>query len=92
VANSSIQITHTDVAHAGIASVNHINVANTKMEIIRCCTTVSPSIPKLSVGKQATTTVAMMEMKEAMNALLLNLLDILLPNVPFLCGSNFLNI
>ena len=49
-----------DVAHAGIASVSHVSVANTKMAMIRCCTIVRPSIPNTLVGKFHTTAVTMM--------------------------------
>ena len=52
----------SDVAHAGIHSVSHDKVANTKIAIMRCCTTVNPSMPKLLVGRfqmmAVTTTIA----------------------------------
>ncbi len=41
----------SDVAHAGIHSVSHDRVANTKIAMMRCCTTVNPSMPKLLVGR-----------------------------------------
>ena len=41
----------TEVAHDGINSITHIIVAYTKIAMIRCCTTVSPSMPKHSVGR-----------------------------------------
>ena len=40
-----------DVAHAGIHSVSHERVANTKIAMMRCCTTVNPSMPKQLVGR-----------------------------------------
>ena len=40
-----------EVAQAGMHSVSHDKVANTKIAIMRCCTTVSPSMPKMSVGR-----------------------------------------
>ena len=49
-----------EVAHAGIASVSHVSVANTKMAIIRCCTTVRPSISNTLVGRFHTIAVTMM--------------------------------
>ena len=41
----------TEVVHAGTASNTHIKVAKTKMEISLCSMTVSPSIPKVSIGR-----------------------------------------
>ena len=41
----------SDVAHEGMHSVSHERVANTKMAMIRCWTTVSPSIPNVLVGR-----------------------------------------
>ena len=44
-------MTATDVAHAGTTSSTHANVAKAKMAMIRCCTTVSPSMPKHVDGR-----------------------------------------
>ena len=44
-------MTATDVAHAGTTSSTHANVAKAKMAMIRCCTTVRPSMPKLVDGR-----------------------------------------
>ena len=41
----------TEVAHEGINSVTHINVANAKTAITRVSTTVRPTIPYESVGR-----------------------------------------
>ena len=41
----------SEVAHAGIHSVSHDRVANTKIAMTRCCTMVNPSIPKALVGR-----------------------------------------
>ena len=54
-----VMIMTSEVAQAGIASVSQERVANTKIAIIRCWTTVRPSMPKLSVGRFHTTMVAM---------------------------------
>ena len=40
----------TDVVQAGIISNIHISAAKAKMAIILCCTTLSPSTPKKSMG------------------------------------------
>ena len=45
-----ITIISTDVVQVGIISNIHIRAANTKIAIVRCSTTVSPSIPKNEVG------------------------------------------
>ena len=51
-ANSSISpMIATDVAHDDTTSIIHIIVAKAKMAIIRCCTVVSPSMPKADVGR-----------------------------------------
>ena len=42
----STKMMTTEVAHAGIASVSQSMTAITKMAMTRCCTTVSPSMPK----------------------------------------------
>ena len=41
----------TDVAHDGTTSSIHMSVAKAKMAMMRCCTTVSPSMPKAVVGR-----------------------------------------
>lgn len=41
----------SEVAHAGMHSVSHDRVANTKIAMIRCCTMVNPSILKALVGR-----------------------------------------
>ena len=41
----------TDVAHEGTTSSTHISVAKAKMAMMRCCTMVSPSMPKTDVGR-----------------------------------------
>jgi hypothetical protein len=41
----------SEVAHAGIHSVSHASVAKTKIAMMRCCTTVNPSMPKALVGR-----------------------------------------
>ena len=43
------------MVHIGIGSVIHMIAANAKMAIRRCSMSVSPSIPKLSVGKNQIT-------------------------------------
>ena len=48
---SKTKIIHTDVAQAGMASVNQSMTAMTKMAITRCCTIVSPSMPKKLAGR-----------------------------------------
>ena len=49
---SSIRpMTATDVAHDDTISIIHISVANAKMAMIRCCTTVRFCMPYHSVGK-----------------------------------------
>ena len=48
--SSSRVTTATEVLQEGTASNTHINVANTKMAMTRCCTTVNPSIPHVSTG------------------------------------------
>ena len=40
-----------EVAHEGMASVNQRRTAMTKMAMTRCCTTVSPSMPKTAMGR-----------------------------------------
>ena len=55
--NSNTKIIVTLVAQAGIASVNQSSTAIMKTAITRCCTTVSPSIPKLSMGRFQTISV-----------------------------------
>ena len=40
----------TLVAHDDTTSMIHISVAKAKMAMIRCCTTVSPSMPNISAG------------------------------------------
>ena len=40
-----------DVAQEGMASVSQESVANTKMAMILCCTTVSPSMPNTLLGR-----------------------------------------
>ncbi len=49
--NSSTKMMTTEVAQAGIASVSQSITAMTKMAMTRCCTTVSPSMPKQSMGR-----------------------------------------
>lgn len=44
-------IIDNDVAHAGIHSVSHDSVAKTKIAIMRCCTTVRPSISNTEMGR-----------------------------------------
>jgi hypothetical protein len=44
-----------DVTHEGIASVSHMSAANTNKAIMRWCTSVRPSIPKVDEGNIATT-------------------------------------
>ena len=46
-----IAIILSEVAHAGMHSVSHDKVAKTKIAMMRCCTTVSPSMPKVLVGR-----------------------------------------
>ena len=41
----------TDVAHEGTTSIIHIRVAKAKMAMMRCCTTLSPSMPKAVEGR-----------------------------------------
>jgi hypothetical protein len=43
-------IINTDVVQLGIISKIHMRAANTKRAIVRCCRTVSPSIPKKVEG------------------------------------------
>ena len=51
VQNTSINtMMATDVAHDDTTSITHINVAKAKMAMIRCCTTVSPSMPNQLEG------------------------------------------
>ena len=40
----------TLVAQEEATSITHIKVAKAKMAMMRCCTTVSPSMPKKSEG------------------------------------------
>ena len=47
---SIITIISTDVVHVGMISNIHINAAKTKMAMVLCSVTVSPSIPKNEVG------------------------------------------
>ena len=56
--NSRTNIMHTEVAQAGMASVSQSMTAITKMAITRCCTIVSPSIPKNVVGRFHTISVS----------------------------------
>ena len=55
----------SEVAHAGIHSVSHERVAKTKIAMMRCCTTVNPSIPKQVVGKFHTMAVTTMITKSS---------------------------
>jgi hypothetical protein len=55
----------SEVAHAGIHSVSHERVAKTKIAMMRCCTTVNPSIPKHVVGKFHTMAVTTMITKSS---------------------------
>ena len=50
----------SEVAQEGIHSVSQESVANTKMAMMRCCTTVSPLIPKKSIGRFQTMVVTRM--------------------------------
>ncbi len=52
----------TEVVHEGMASVIHIKAAKTKIAMVRCCSTVSPSIPKAEVGINKMTKNANMDM------------------------------
>jgi len=54
VSNNKTTIS-TEVVHAGTASNTHINVAKINMEINLCSITVSPSTPKISIGKHHNT-------------------------------------
>ena len=56
--NSNTKMMTTEVAHAGMASVSHNITAITKMAMMRCCTTVRPSMPKQSIGRFHTKTVS----------------------------------
>ena len=50
--NSSISpMMATEVAHDDTTSSIHISVAKAKMAMMRCCTTVRPSMPKTSEGR-----------------------------------------
>ena len=55
--SSIITIISNEVVQAGTASSIHIVAANTKMAMIRCCNTVSPYMPKASLGKNHITVV-----------------------------------
>ena len=46
-----IVIIANDVAHAGMHSVSQESVAKTKMAMMRCCTTVKPSISNTEMGR-----------------------------------------
>ena len=48
---SSTKMMVTEVAQAGIDSVSHSMTAMTKMAMTRCCTMVSPSMPKTAMGR-----------------------------------------
>ena len=48
--SSITTMTIRDVVQLGTTSTIHISAAKKKMAIIRCCTAVSPSIPKNDVG------------------------------------------
>ena len=61
-----------DVAQDGMASVIHDKVAKTKMAMIRCWTMVSPSIPKMSVGRFQTMAVSIIMQMNSMRFFLLN--------------------
>ena len=56
----------SDVAQEGIHSVSHDKVANTKIAMMRCCTMVRPSMPKVSIGKFQTMAVTTMITKNWM--------------------------
>lgn len=57
VVNSNKPISDTDVAQGEMASVTHRIVASANTAIMRCWITVSPSIPKLLVGRFQSTVV-----------------------------------
>ena len=63
--NSSTKMITTLVAHAGMASVSQSITAITKMAMTRCCTMVSPSMPKLSMGRFQTITVSRAVMRNS---------------------------
>ena len=57
--NSMTTMISTDVHHEGMASVSHMMAAKTKIAMTRCCTALSPSMPKVSVGRKAMTNARM---------------------------------